>query len=266
MDIIMAIVFIILFIIIMIFVFSIGMLRPFMPKKEVAIVLLSAFIIGCIGGAFFLSPIYEEIPEVVSTIEKVVPTNEETMHLDVSSASDMDELKENLTHIDGVKSFETTGITFYLWRFNDREMKYMNSVLENIDSNYKNFTVNESGKIDIELMEGYDSNSALKSFSDWYNQVYGGTLSYAQVHVKLVLSSSSLDEVKQYLLDRGIVPTKIEGPVQQSINHTNASLLNNNEFIFASGCFGVIVAIFGIYFDNIVVIFRKIKKLGKIRK
>lgn len=266
MDIIMTIVFIILFIIIMMVIFSIGMLRPFMPKKEVAIVLLSAFILGCMGGAFFLSPIYEDIPEVVSTIEKIVPENEETMYLDISSASDMDELKENITHLEGVKSFEATGITFYMWRFNDREMEYMNSVLENIDSNYKNFTVNQSGKIDIDLMEGYDSNSALKSFSDWYKQVYGGSISYAQVHIKVVLSSSSLDTVKEYLLDRGIVPTKIEGPVQESIDKTNSSILNNNEFIFATGCFGVVVALLGIYFDNIVVIFRKLKKLGKIRK
>ena len=124
MDILTAAIYIVLFIIMMIFIFSIGMLKPFMPKKEVALVLVCAFVIGCIGGVFFLSPLYDEVPEVVSTFEKVVPTNNETMFLDLSSASDIDGLKENLTKMDGVYSFEETGITFYMWHFTDKEMDW----------------------------------------------------------------------------------------------------------------------------------------------
>ena len=266
MDILTTIIYIILFIIVMIVVFSIGMLRPFMPKKEVAIVLLSAFIIGCLGGAFFLIPIYDDIPEVVGSVEKLVPNNEETMYLEFSSAVDVSSLKENLTHTQGVKSFEVTSITFYMWQFNDRELAYMNSVIKNIDSNYKNFTVNKSGKIDIELVQGADPDSSLKSFSDWYKQVYQGSLSYAQIHAKVVLDSSAIDQVKQILLDKGIVPTKIDGPVQNSIDKTNQTMLSNNEFIIFTGIIGVIVAICGIYFDAIVVAFRILKKFGKLRK
>ena len=52
----------------MVFVFSIGMLKQYMPKKEVILVILVAFLIGAIGGAFFLDPIYDELPNVVSVI------------------------------------------------------------------------------------------------------------------------------------------------------------------------------------------------------
>lgn len=260
MDILTAVVYVILFIIVMVFVFSIGMLRPFMPKKEVVLVLLCAFIIGCLGGAFFLSPLYEEVPEVVSTIEKVIPSNNETMYLDISSASDIDGLKENLTHMEGVYSFEVTGVTFYMWKFTDKEFKYVNSVIPNINSHYENFTVNQSGKIDINFDSGYDYNEALKSFSNWYGLVYGGTMSYAQLHIKVVLASSSVDSVKEYLLERSIVPSKMEGPIQDSINQTNDTMLSNNEFVVASGGIGVIVALMGIYFDNVVVIFRKLNR------
>ncbi|WP_303337071.1 hypothetical protein [Methanobrevibacter sp.] len=264
MDILTTVVYIILFIIIMIFVFSIGMLKPFMRKKETALVLVSAFIIGCLGGAFFLSPIYDDVPEVMSTVQKVIPNNDnETMYLDVSSSVDLDALKNNLTHIDGVHSFEVTGITFYMWQFTDKEMTYMNAVLENIDANYKNFTVNESGKIDIDLVPGYEVNSALKSFSDWYKNVYAGTISYAQVHIKVVLAPSAIDQSREYLLEEGIVPTKMEGPVQDSINKTNSTMLNNGEFVLISGGIGVIVALLGIYVDKVVVVFRKFKKSKK---
>lgn len=265
MDILTAAIYIVLFIIMMIFIFSIGMLKPFMPKKEVALVLACAFVIGCIGGVFFLSPLYDEVPEVVSTFEKVVPTNNETMFLDLSSASDIDGLKENLTKMDGIYSFEETGITFYMWHFTDKEMDWMNSVLQNLDSNYKNFTINESGRIDIDLKPGYDAMDGLKSFSGWYTEVYEGTISYAQVHVKVVLSSSAFDSVSDYLLQRGIVPSKVEGPIQDSINQTNTTMLNYGEFVLLSGGIGVIVALMGIYFDNVVVLFRKLK-IGKRKK
>ena len=45
MDILIAIVYVILFLILMVFVFSIGMLKPFMPKKEIVLVLVVAFLI-----------------------------------------------------------------------------------------------------------------------------------------------------------------------------------------------------------------------------
>ena len=64
MDMITAIIYIILFIIMMVFVFSIGMLRHYMPKKEILLVLVVAFLIGAIGGAFFLEPIYEELSSI----------------------------------------------------------------------------------------------------------------------------------------------------------------------------------------------------------
>ena len=244
----------------MVFVFSIGMLKPFMPKREIALVLVVAFLIGSIGGAFFLEPLYEEVPNIVAAVEKNVPGNEETLYLDLSSATDIGELKQNLSQIDGFKSFNETGITFSMWKFNDRELAYFNKVVGNVDSHYKDYTVDVSGKIDITLEPGYSSSSALQSFSDWYKLVYGDTIAYAQIHAKLVVSSASLDKFEDALLERGIVASDIEGPIQNTINQTNQSMLSYNEFVAVSGVIGVVVAIIGIYFDSVVVAYRKFKK------
>ena len=256
MDILIAIVYVILFLILMVFVFSIGMLKPFMPKKEIVLVLVVAFLIGAIGGAFFLEPLYEEFPSVVGELEKNVPGNEETLYLDLSSATDVGELEQNLSKIEGFKSFNETGITFFLWSFNDRELSYFNSVIGNIDSHYANYTVEPSGRINITLEPGYTSSSALQSFSDWYKLVYGDSIA----HAKLVVSSASLEEFENALLERGIVAIHIEGPTQDVINQTNQSMLSDNEFIAVSGVVGVIVSIVGIYFDAVVVSYRKFKK------
>lgn len=260
MDLLITIVYIILFIIMMVFVFSIGMLKPFMAKKEMVLVLVSAFIIGALGGAFFLMPLYDELPQVTSAVERVMPDNEETLEIIMSSASDMSEIEQNITHTEGVKSFEITGITFNLWHFNDKEMEYMNSIVPNVDSHYKNYTVNESGKIDIMIEKGYDPAAALQSFSDWYKFVYGDSITYAQIHANITVASSNLETVEQELLDRGIVAVSISGPVQDSMEKTTDSMLSNTEFTIVTGVIGIIVAVIGIYFDSVVVAFRKINK------
>ena len=247
----------------MIFVFSIGMLRQFMPKKEIILVLIVAFLIGVIGGAFFLEPIYQEMPAVADVVEKNVPGKEETMYLDLSSSININELKDNLSKTEGFISFKEKGVTIPLWKFSDREFEYFNSVVGNIDSHYKHYNVTKDGKIEIELEDNYSSYDALKSFADWYRLVYGGSLSYAQVHAVLVVSSSSTESFQATLLDYGIVPSKMEGPVQNNFNNTNSSLVPSYQFVLCTGIVGVVVAVLGIYFDSIGVFTRKFKKFTK---
>lgn len=260
MDILTTCIYLVLFIILMVFIFSVGMLRQYIPKKEVALILISAFIIGSIAGAFFLDPLYDELPNMVSAIEKNMPNNEETLYLDLSSSTDMNELRQNLSGTPGFKSFTEKSIVIPLWTFNEREMDYYNSIVGNIDPNYKSFDVNQSGTITIYLADNYSATEAIKSFANWYKEVYGGTLSYAQINAVLVIDSTSLDTFEANLLERGIVASHIEGSVQDSIENTNASMLSNTEITLLSGGIGVVVALMGIYIDSVVPAFRRFKK------
>ena len=165
MDIITSIIYIILFVIMMIFVFSIGMIRKYMPKKEILLVILVAFLIGSIGGAFFLEPIYQEVPSVMTAVERNMPNNEETLYLDLSSSNDLAELENNLSHTDGFKSYNEESVSISLWSFSDTEKSYFEEIVGNIDDHYKNYTVNSSGKITIYLADNYSAFNALKSFS-----------------------------------------------------------------------------------------------------
>ena len=76
----------------------------------------------------------------------------------------------------------------------------------------------------------------------------------------MVVSSASLGEFEDALLERGIVATHIEGPTQNVVNQTNQSMISDNEFILVSGVVGVMVSVVGIYFDAVVVSYRKFKK------
>lgn len=260
MDILTTIIYLILFIIMMVFVFSIGMLKQYMPsKKEILLVLIVAFLIGAIGGAFFLDPIYQEVPNVASIVEKNMPNNQETLYLDLSSSIDINGLKDELSSAKGFKSFKENSITIPMWEFNEEEKAYFNDIVGNIDSGYKSYNIS-SGQIEIELADNYSATSALKSFSDWYKLVYGGTISYAQIHAVLVVDSSELDTFDQILLNKGIVASSAEGPVHDSQSKANSTMLSNLEFTLVCGGIGVVVAIIGIYFDSVVPAYRRFRK------
>ncbi len=249
----------------MVFVFSIAMLKPFMSKKEMLLILGVGFFIGALGGAFFLSPIYSDVPEIATAIEKVMPGNEETLYLDVSSATDLNKLKNDLSKIEGFKSLEETGVTIPLWSFSDREYKFFNSSVPNINSHFSNYSVNKTaGTVNIAL-NNYSSSQALKSFSDWYKANFGGPINYAQVHVKIVISSSSYDQVKSALLEKGIVASSVEGSVQNSMNSSN-SMISNTQFVLVCGGVGVIVAILGLFFDSVVVGKRRFNRFLRTKK
>jgi hypothetical protein len=265
MDFITAIIYIVLFIIMMVFVFSIGMLKQYMPRREMLLVLAVAFLIGSIGGAFFLQPIYEELPDVASNFEKSMPNNEETLHLDMSSSVDTDALRNDVSSMEGFKSFKETSISIPMWHFNEVEHDYFEEIVGNIDSNYKNYTIT-SDKIIIELDDNYTSSQALKSFSDWFKLVYGETLSYAQIHAVLVVDSTHLDDFEQALLNKGIVASSIDGPVQNTVNATNSSMLSNLEFTLVCGGIGVVVALIGIYMDTVVPAYRRFRKSMKTKR
>lgn len=249
----------------MVFVFSIGMLRRYMPKKEVVLVLVVAFFIGAIGGAFFLDPIYDELPNVASVVEKNMPNNEETLYLDLSSSIDTNQLRSELSAMEGFKSFDETSISIPMWSFNQREHDYFASIVGNIDSHYENYNVS-SNAINIELADNYTASQALKSFSDWYKLVYDDTISYAQIQAVLVVDSSKLDDFEQALLDKGIVASHVDGPIQDTLNNTNATMLSNIEFTFVCGVVGVIVAVIGIYMDSIVPAYRRFKKFMNTKR
>ena len=265
MDVIITIIYLILFIIMMVFVFSIAMLKPFMSKKEMLLILGVGFFIGALGGAFFLSPIYSDVPEIATAIEKVMPGNEETLYLDVSSATDLNKLKNDLSKIEGFKSLEETGVTIPLWSFSDREYKFFNSSVPNINSHFSNYSVNKTaGTVNIAL-NNYSSSQALKSFSDWYKANFGGPINYAQVHVKIVVSSSSYDQVKSALLEKGIVASSVEGSVQNSMNSSD-SMISNTHFVLACGGVGVLVAILGLFFESFVVGRRRFHRFLKRKR
>jgi hypothetical protein len=243
----------------MLVVFSMGMLTKLIGKKEIILVIVSSFIIGSLGGMFFLHPIYESMPGIMGTFESFNSENEETLYLEVSSIK-LQNLKNNLSNVEGVKSFDVTGITFNLWKLTDEEVESIDSRLGNVNENYTSWNVSNNGKVDIKIKNGSDPLKTLKSFSDWFENVYGDGITYGEVNIVVVVKSSEVQNVKDILLADNIVPIETSGPVEDTINKTQSNMLDFTEFTILSGVFGIIIVIIGIYFDNVVIFYRKVKR------
>lgn len=244
----------------MVFVFSIGLLRPYMPKKELALVFAAAFIIGSLGGAFFLTPVYNDLPNVICSVEQILPTSEETMRLDISYSDNAPQIIEHLKDMDGVRSVKVTGVTIYLYSLSDNDVATIDRALGIIDDSYKSWDVSKTGKIEIQLKDDASLASALQSFSNWFELVYGTKVGSALVHVEVVVASSQFDNIQDYLLSNRVVPNNVTGVGHSLKENVQNSLLPDNQFIICCGIFGVIVSLFGVYFDNLVVMYRKLRK------
>ena len=191
MDILISIIFIILFLVVMIFVAGIGLVKPFMPKKEILLVFIAAFVIGSIAGAFFLVPVYNDLPEIISTVDKYIPTNEEVVELEVPYTTNPDSLMSEIKTQDGVKSAKVTGITMYVSKLTGTEAATIEHALSVLDSSYDSYNVNKSGKIYVALKDNASVSQSLQSFSNWYELVYSGKIGSASIHYEIVISSSN---------------------------------------------------------------------------
>ena len=250
MDLLSSIVYIVLFVVLMIFVFSMGLLTPISERKDILSVLAIGFIVGLVGGAFFLTPIYQDIPAFVGSVQEALGGTE-TMTIEISPSVNYTKVMDELQKKEGVISVINKGIYVKTDPFPEDRKKLIEDRLVILDENFKSFHVNETGEIDINFTNGYNPKTAIKKLSDWLMYTGGINLRYSLIQVELVVKSGSVDEITQYLHSNAIVVSSVSGSVQNAINNTEDIMVDDTGVILISGVIGVIVALISIYYDNI---------------
>ncbi|MBZ9570886.1 hypothetical protein KQY27_04925 [Methanobrevibacter sp. TMH8] len=251
MDIISASIYIILFILLMVFVFSMGLLTPIIGKKDVISVLTIGFVVGLVGGAFFVTPVYQELPNVVEAVYETFTNDTASINIEVSPYVNLNELTKNLNKTDGVISIVNKGIVVKTDSFSTSRKKIIEEKIPIVDENFENFSVNESGLISINFTENYNPTTALKTLSDWLMYTGGINTRYSLVNIEITAEPSKADDVVEYLHSNDIVVKSVNGSVEDAINNTKNSMVDNNIVILLSGVFGVILALISIFFDKI---------------
>ena len=251
MDILTAILYIILFMVLMLFVFSMGLLIPIVGNKDIISVLAIGFIVGLVGGAFFVTPIYQEIPYVVGSIVETFTGDNELINIEVSPIVDLNKLLIDLNETEGIISIIHKGVEVKTDPFSSGRKKIIEEKLPIVDKNFNNFSVNETGVIYLNVPEGYEPHAAIKKLGDWLMYTGEINIRYTLIHIQIEAKPSNVDDIVKFLNSENIVVTSIEGPVEDSINNTKNLMLDNNYIIVLSGFFGVIIALISIYIDDI---------------
>ncbi|MCL2116684.1 MAG: hypothetical protein FWH29_10750 [Methanobrevibacter sp.] len=264
MDIVSSVIYIVLFTVLLVFVFSMGLLTPMIGKKDFLSVIAIGCIVGLIGGGFLIAPVYDELPNVVGPVRQVFAENE-VVFIEFSTNLNASNIIKQIEEIDGVTSVENNGLFLETTSFSDGRKKIIEEKIPIVDENFKSWNVNSSGKININITEGYDSNHAIKVLSDWLMYTAEIETKYSVIKVKINVESNKIDNLLNYLEANEIVISSVEGPVQSTIEDTKNTMLDRSIIIFCMGILGIIVALFGIHYDETIEYLKKSKKELKIK-
>src|SRR5690606_7190894 len=99
------------FFLLLAFVFSTALLTPLIGKKNLLFVVALGFVVGIIGGAFFIAPVFNDIPGMVRGIHQSTSDSPEIIEANISTDVDVNKVISDIITLEGVQGVETVGIT-----------------------------------------------------------------------------------------------------------------------------------------------------------
>ncbi len=263
METIAVILMVILFLVLMVFIFSTALLTPIIGKKNLIFVILMGFIVGVIGGAFFISPIMDDIPDIATSFYQGTSSDLETINLNISTNVDINQFISDAKNIEGVKSIEVSGITVKTSQFSDG---WKNSLQKRITASNKDIVsthIPTNDTIEIQIQNGTNPQDEINKLKDWLMLIAAINVKYSIVHVTVQADSSKTAQITGQLSQNAVV-TSVEGPTQDRINSFKAMIPDKSNIVVLCGFIGVLVGLAGVFIDTLLSMFGDIK--GRIIK
>ena len=258
MDLITGIIFLILFLIIMVFAFSMGILSPYVGRREILSIILIGFVLGAIGGYFFIDPIYDESPYVIGNIQGMFSMDSEVINLNIPSTSNISDITNKINNLTGVNSVTTNGFELKTGFIKNTTKIYVEDYLRS-DPEIESFKVTNNS-VTVDLKNDASSTTTLGSLVNWLSNKAGVGSEFAFVHIQVHVDANEVTEVRDYLKDNDYNIISIEGPVQNTIHYLYDHLLPTYAIMIITGLIGVGVAIAGIFVEPLTKFTRRFKK------
>lgn len=258
MDLITGIIFFILFLIIMVFAFSMGILSPYVGRREIISIILIGFVLGAIGGYFFIDPIYDESPYVIGNIQGLFVMDSEVINLNIPSTSNISDITNKINNLTEVNSVTTNGFELETGFIKNSTKTYVENYLKS-DPEIESYKVTNSS-VTVDLKNDASSTTTLGSLVNWLSNKAGVGSEFAFVHIQVHVNANDVTEVKEYLKDNDYTIISIEGPVQDTIHYLYDHLLPTYAVMFITGLVGVAVAIAGIFVEPLTKFTRRFKR------
>lgn len=262
MNSIVSIVYLIIFILMLVFVFSTGLLIPIIGKKNIIVVCIVGFIVGIVGGGFFISPIYQDLPYLVGDVHSMIDSNHEFLNVSVNSSNINSSNKINdsintIKNMKGFKSLESSEFKLMTSKFSQERKKLIEKYLSN--KNYSYYGVNSSGVINIQTKKEVDSNE-INIIAKWLDYTGGVKTKEYIIYFNANINAFDINDDINMLNEKQINIESITGKNQDSINLVKSLLVSKEQMILICGLLGFLVALISVFFDSISRFFRKFKK------
>ncbi|MBC7100977.1 MAG: hypothetical protein H5T40_05040 [Methanobacteriales archaeon] len=263
MDVIVTLIMLILFIILLVFVFSVGLMTPVVGKRNILFVIFIGFMVGVIGGTFFISPIYDDIPEIVRGFYEATSNAPETVYVDLSHDVDIKEFIDDVRGVEGVKDIKIEYIFLKTDNFTSERGELIKNGIPVIDSNVTYCKVDPRGTI-ICRIKGGDPQATIDRISDWLiltSEIY---TKYSVVRVSIDTNANKINNLREYLSSKSIAISSIKGPVEEKIENLKASMPPKSAVVASCGLIGILTGLAGIFIDSIIAFLAAIRrKLGR---
>ncbi|OWT32503.1 hypothetical protein BGI41_07335 [Methanobrevibacter sp. 87.7] len=257
MDVFMILLYVILFLLLMVFIFSVAVLSPYLDKKDLVGILAIGFILGAIGGVFFISPVYDEFPALIGTVDAMITGQDEYINVDVGSQADnnITDMENNIKKVPGVKGVTTSGIMIMTSNFSSNYSDYIkDSIMHNINqsSHVKDVKINsEQGIINVTVKNDTDPIAMKDDLEEFLSESYAlyalSTTFRLQAHVNV----NDVDTVEENMKEAGIPFSTVEGPVETFVEKSKNTMPPLWAAYIISGIIGIIFAILGMFVDKI---------------
>lgn len=243
---------IVLFILLMAFVFSTALLTPLIGKKNLLFVIGLGFVVGLIGGAFFIAPVYNDLPDMARAIYMSTSDQQEIITLNISTDSDVNQAIADVKKIPGVISVESGKITVKTTQINSDWKSSLELRMTTAVNNITSGKIVSNDTIMVQLKPGSDPTKVIKQLKNWMMLVSGINIRFSIVEVKVMVDASKVDDVVKELPQGEVVVNHISGPVEKEIQTLEKTMPPNNNVILLCGFLGAIVGLAGLFIDSIL--------------
>lgn len=257
MDVFMILLYVILFLLLMVFIFSVAVLSPYLDRKDLVGILAVGFILGAIGGIFFISPIYDDFPALIGTVDAMVTGQNEYINVDVSSQADnnVTDMENKIKNVPGVKGVTTSGVLIVTSNFSSNYSDSLkNGIMHNINqsSHVKDVNVNSTqGIVNVTVKNDTNPIDMKNDLEEYLSESYALYATSTTFRLQAHVNVNDVDTVEENMKKAGIPFSSVEGPVETFVEESKNTLPPLWVTYIISGIIGIVFAILGMFADKI---------------
>jgi hypothetical protein len=267
MDMLVTIIMLVLFIFLMVFIFSTALLTPMIGKRNLIFVLSLGFIVGLVGGAFFIAPLYDDMPDMARSVFTFSTQNPEVININISTDNDINAFIADTKKFNGVKDVQSNKITIKTTQFNITDWKEpLEGRIPVLESDVKSVEVNNNDSFSLILNNNSNPTQLVKNVDEWLKLVGGMEIISNIAEISIYVEPSQVDSVSAQLPQDKVVITNVTGPVEDQITSFKKNLPDRTSIVIICGLIGLFVGAIGLFIDSISQLWDRIRLRLALRR